>query len=71
MSLIFKIIAVIALTIVAIFLIKKLAERIINLNVLYNKRDKYDLSKQKDGIVFNKKKGKEKLEADQTIILPF
>lgn len=51
------------------YLIKKLVENIANLSILLRKKNYYDVSKQKHGIVYNKKT--KKLEADQSLILPF
>lgn len=66
---IFKLIAVFILGLVLVFLLKKLTQCLINLSVLYKKDNALDISKQRDGIVYNTKS--KKLEADQSIILPF
>ncbi|SCH63179.1 Uncharacterised protein [uncultured Bacteroides sp.] len=50
-------------------LIKKVVERIINLYALSKKESYYNIEKQRNGIVYNKENNK--LEADQSIILPF
>ncbi len=48
---------------------KKLIEGIINYSIISKKENKHDVSKQRHGIVYNKKD--RKLEADQSTILPF
>lgn len=64
-----RIIGLVVTSIIIMYLIKKLVESIANLSILLRKRNYYDVSKQKDGIVYNKKT--KKLEADQSLILPF
>lgn len=63
------IIGMIFLGVCAGFAAKKLIEGIINLSVLLKKGNRFDVSRQKNGIVYNKKE--KKLEADQSMILPF
>lgn len=65
----FRIIGLVVTSIIIMYLIKKLVESIANLSILLRKGNYYDVSKQKDGIVYNKKT--KKLEADQSLILPF
>ena len=62
-------ISMILLGVCAGFAAKKLIEGIINLSVILKKGNRFDVSKQKNGIVYNKKE--KKLEADQSMILPF
>ena len=64
-----SVIGVILLGGVAMFLVKGLVEAIINLNVIKHEKQMPDLAKQRNGIVYNKKT--KKLEADQSLILPF
>jgi hypothetical protein len=64
-----KIIALVAGTILIMFFLKKIMESICNLIILLGKKNYYDVTKQRQGIVINKKT--KKLEADQSIILPF
>ena len=64
-----RIIGLVVTSIFIMYLIKKLVENIANLSVLLRKKNYYDVSKQKHGIVYNKKT--KKLEADQSLILPF
>jgi hypothetical protein len=64
-----KVLAIILLTIAIMFFTKKIVENIFNLNILLRRKNYYDVSNQKHGIVLNKKT--KKLEADQSIILPF
>lgn len=66
---ILRILALVVISVVIMYLIKKFVESICNLNVSLRKKNYYDVSKQKHGIVYNKKK--KKLEADQSLILPF
>lgn len=51
------------------YLFKKFVESICDLNVSLRKENYYDVSKQRHGIVLNKRT--KKLEADQSLILPF
>lgn len=51
------------------FLTKKFVESIYNLKVFFNRKNRYDVSNQRNGIVLNERK--KRLEADQSIILPF
>lgn len=64
-----KIIALIVGTLFIMFFLKKIVESICNLSVLLRKKNYYDVTKQRHGIVINKKT--KKLEADQSLILPF
>ena len=69
MMTILKLTAILILGLVLVFLLKKLTQCLINLVVLYKKENYLDISKQRDGIVYNTTT--KKLEADQSIILPF
>lgn len=64
-----KIVALVVGTILIMFFLKKIMESICNLSVLLRKKNYYDVTKQRHGIVINKKT--KKLEADQSLILPF
>ena len=64
-----RVIGLVVTSIFIMYLIKKLVENIANLSILLRKKNYYDVSKQKHGIVYNKKT--KKLEADQSLILPF
>lgn len=64
-----KIIALVAGTIFIMFFLKKIVESFCNLSILLRKKNYYDVTKQRHGIVINKKK--KKIEADQSLILPF
>lgn len=57
------------LTIVAVLCYNKIIKCIAKLNIKSKKEYRYDIAKQRNGIVYNKKT--KKLEADQSIILPF
>jgi len=69
MVLTLKVLAVVLLTIVIMFFIRKLVESVFNLTFMLRKKNSYDVSNQRHGIVLNKET--KKLEADQSIILPF
>lgn len=69
MSIFLKVVAVVLLSILAMFLIKKLVEGVFNLKVVLKKDNPRDISKQRNGIVLNTKT--KKLEADQSLTLPF
>ena len=69
MVLTLKVLAVVLLTIVIMFFIRKLVESVFNLTFMLRKKNLYDVSNQRHGIVLNKET--KKLEADQSIILPF
>ncbi len=69
MKLITTCITLVLLTVVAMLCVKKIVECILNIKVLNKKENHYDVAKQRNGIVYNKKT--KKLEADQSIILPF
>ena len=64
-----KVLAFVLLTIGIMFFIKKLVESVINLIYLSKDKNFYDVSNQKHGVVLNKKT--KRLEADQSVILPF
>ena len=69
MNIILNILAIIFITIATMFFTKKFVESIFNLKVFFNRKNHYDVSNQRNGIVLNEKK--KRLEADQSIILPF
>lgn len=69
MNALLSVIGVILLGGVAMYLIKELVEAIINLKVINREKQMPDLAKQRNGIVYNKKT--HKLEADQSMILPY
>lgn len=69
MSIELKILAIIILTIAIMFFTKKFVESIFNLIFILKKKNWYDVSNQRHGIVLNKET--KKLEADNSIILPF
>ncbi len=69
MGILFKVFAIVLLCALAMFLIKKIVEGVFNLNVVLRKNNSHDISKQRNGIVLNTKT--KKLEADQSLILPF
>lgn len=69
MGILLKVVAIVLLSILVMFLIKKLVEGVFNLNVVLRKDNSRDASKQRNGIVLNTKT--KKLEADQSLILPF
>ena len=69
MSIVIKVLAIIFLTIAIMFFIKKFVESIFNLNMSLRGKNYYDVSNQRHGIVLNKRT--KKLEADQSLILPF
>ena len=54
---------------VVVVVCKKIVESFINLRIILKKNNTLDVTKQRHGVVLNK--NKKKLEADQTIILPF
>ena len=62
-------IALVLLTIVAMICVKKIVEWLLNILIFSKKENRYNVAKQRNGIVYNKKT--QKLEADQSIILPF
>ncbi len=62
-------IALVLLTIVAMLCVKKIVECLLNILIFSKKENRYNVAKQRNGIVYNKKT--QKLEADQSIILPF
>ena len=61
--------SLIILCVLAIYFFRKLMESLVNLYILSKKKNSHDLTKQRNGIVLNKKT--KKLEADQSLILPF
>lgn len=62
-------IVLVLLTIVAMLCVKKIVECLLNILIFNKKENRYNVAKQRNGIVYNKKT--QKLEADQSIILPF
>lgn len=69
MTALFSVVALLVLGGVASFLMKKLIETIINISIINKESKCPNLSKQRHGIIFNTKTNK--LEADQSLILPF
>lgn len=69
MGLVIKLIFLFALGILAIVLFTKFIFSIFNLRDVTNKNLANDVTRQRNGIVFNNKTNK--LEADQSIIYPF
>lgn len=69
MPLFFTLFAIVALSCIAVFLIRSIVETGIDLRVAMKEGKAPDRSKQKHSIVYNKKT--QKLEADQSLILPF
>lgn len=68
-SFVLKVLVIIITGMIAMFSIKKLIESLINLIVDLKNKNKYDNHRQREGMVLNKKT--KKLEADQSLILPF
>lgn len=64
-----RLLALVITSIIIVYLFKKFVESICNLDVSLRKENHYDVSKQRNGIVLNK--DTKKLEADQSLILPF
>lgn len=62
MTLIVKLLLVFILGMMAIFLIKKVVETVYNISELHDKSNACDITKQRNGIVFNTRT--RKLEAD-------
>lgn len=69
MSIELKILSIIILTIAIMFFTKKFVESIFNLIFILKKKNWYDVSNQRHGIVLNNET--KKLESDNSIILPF
>lgn len=69
MSTILNILFLVVAGVMLVFLIKKAIFIIYNIAELNDKRSCLDSSKQRHGIVFNKRT--KQLEADQSVILPF
>ena len=65
----FRIIGILVTSVIIMYLIRKLVESIINLSILLRKENHFDVTKQRKGIVLNKRT--KKLEADNSLILPF
>lgn len=64
-----KILALVVTSIVIMYLFKKLVESLCRISVAMSKKNHYEVSNQRHGVVINKKE--KKLEADQSLILPF
>lgn len=64
-----RILLIIFFAIIFCFFFRKLIESIINLFTLLDKKNYYNITMQHQGIVLNKKT--KKLEADNSLILPF
>ena len=69
MTLTIKLLLVFVLGIIAILLIKRMVYAVYNILELRNKSNAYDIVKKRNGIVFNTTTNK--LEADQSVMLPF
>ncbi len=69
MKLFFVVLALIALSILIVFLVGKLVRHLINLSAILSNRNTTDVALRSHGVVYNKTK--DKLEADQSLILPF
>lgn len=69
MKIVLMVAVILIMGVCAMLVAKKLIEGIINYSVISKKENKHDVSKQRHGIVYNKKD--RKLEADQSTILPF
>ena len=69
MSISIKVLAIVLITVAIMFFTRKFVESIFNLAFLLKKKNRYDVTSQRQGIVLNKKT--KKLEADQSLILPF
>jgi hypothetical protein len=69
MKVILMCVSLILITIVASFCVKKIVESILNIQILSKKENYYNTARLQNGMVYNKKT--KKLEADQSIILPF
>lgn len=64
-----KLIAIFFLALIGIFCFEKGIQALLNIFVLYRYSKKSDSVSQRHGMVFNEKK--QKLEADQSPILPY
>lgn len=64
-----RLLGLVVTSIIIVYLFKKFVESICNLDVSLRKENHYDVSKQRNGIVLNK--DTKRLEADQSLILPF
>lgn len=64
-----KIIAMFIAAILVMYFIRKIIECCCNLSVLFDKKNYYDHTLRHESMVINKKT--KKLEADQSLILPF
>jgi len=69
MSITLKILVILILGIVAWFMTREIIKTAINIRILLLKGRFCDKSRMRNGVVFNKKTNK--LEADQSAILPF
>lgn len=69
MNPIYSVAIILGLGFLAMFLVKKLIEAVINIIVLHKESKHPDLAKQCHGIVYNTESGK--LEADRSLIVPF
>lgn len=69
MQIILSIIAIICAGVCTVIAVNKLIKSLLNITTLLQKENFHDGTKQKHGIVYNTKT--KKLEADQSLILPF
>lgn len=69
MELFFVIMALIALCILIVFLVGKLVRHLLNLSAIISNKNTTDVSLRSHGVVYNETT--DKLEADQSLILPF
>lgn len=69
MKLFFAVMALIALCISIVFLVGKLVRHLLNLSAIISNKNTTDVSLRSHGVVYNE--AKDKLEADQSLILPF
>ena len=64
-----EIIVMFIAAIITMYFIRKIIECLLNLSVLFNKKNYYDGTLRHESMVINKRT--KKLEADQSLILPF
>ncbi len=69
MDMITKLILIAGILTLIVFFAIRLAKTYYNIKALRDPRNLYDITKQREGMVYNK--DTEQLEADQSFILPF
>ncbi len=69
MQIILSIIAIICAGVSTVIAINKLIKSLLRISILLQKENYHDVTKQKNGIVYNTKT--KKIEADQSLIFPF